>query len=230
MGHLIDDFPLQTGRIFRVKMGRPWGVALHGSVCGAIGFLVAIPYLRHPQAWLYLGILWVFHILLDKGKLALASRSERGDLPLFLVDQVLHLGSFWLVAAALASTTPLWESAYLGKEVIRGVQVISAYLAATYGVLFLMSSFWKTLKLEPNPLSLKSKWLGFAERICIASFTAIGGLGYLGVLVSIVPRSLCLFKRPEKTKFLELMLSLVFGIVIGAALKPIFPRSQIWWR
>lgn len=225
LGHLIGDFPLQTEGIFRVKTDRRWGVVLHGSICGVIGFGVALPYLQYPQAWLYLGILWGFHILMDRAKLSLIAKFERGSIFLFLVDQALHLGSFWLVGLALRGVTPLWEGFYLSRRVIQYVQVLSAYVAATYGAMFVISLVWDSLGFQANQPSLGQIALQFAERVTITTFIAMSGVWgfcYLLVPVSLLPRSLCFFRKGEARRFLDLGLSLILGILVGVALKPVF--------
>ncbi len=225
LGHLIGDFPLQTEGIFRVKTDRPWGVVLHGSICGVIGFLVAAPYLYYPLAWLWLGILWVFHIVLDRGKLFLISKFKRGSIFLFLADQALHLASFWVVGLALREKLPLWEGFYLHARVIQYVQILSAYVATTYGAMFVISLVWESLGFEADSPSLGSISLQFVERVCITTFIAIGGvwrISYLLVPVSLLPRSLTFFRRAGPGRFVDLGLSLIFGVLVGLALKSVF--------
>jgi len=225
LGHLVGDFPLQTEGIFRVKTDRPWGVVLHGSISGAIGFLAALPYLYRVEALLYLGLLWVFHIVLDRGKMFLVSRFKRGSVFLFIVDQGIHLGSFWLVGLALQGTAPLWSRFYLSPRVIQYVQILSAYVATTYAAMFTISLVRENLGLRPNPSSVGSIALQFAERVLITTLIAMGGawaICYLLVPVSLLPRSLSLFKEAEPKRLVDLGLSLVLGVLVGLALKPVF--------
>lgn len=214
LAHLVSDFPLQTGWIFREKTAHPWGVAYHGSLAGILGFAVLWPYLRFPRTWIVLLVLLFFHILLDKGKIALNTRAVRARWLVFVGDQVIHGGA--ILAASL-----LIDGRILGAEVPlyrsdRFFQLACTYLVATYLVLFLVSSIkasqpGKSLVLPRPTLRL----IEFGERIAITTLAMIGGLLYIAIPFCMLPRLLLKRFTPEEISYWELPLSLILSVAVG---------------
>lgn len=104
--HLLADFPLQTNRIFRMKLSGHKGLALHV----AIHLLVASILIQ--QVWQYVGLLLflgVSHYLTDWMKV----RLQPVDTPQFkgfMIDQMVHLCILGLMSwwePALLSALPV---------------------------------------------------------------------------------------------------------------------------
>ena len=214
LAHLVSDFPLQTGWIFREKTTHSWGVVYHGSLTGILGFAVLWPYLRFPRTWVVLLVLWLFHILLDKGKIALSSRAVRARWLVFVGDQVVHVvailvASFLIDGRILGAEVPLYGSD-------RFFQLACAYLVATYFVLFLVSSIkarqpGRNLVLPRPSLRL----IEFGERIAITTLAMIGGLWYIAIPFCLLPRVFLKRFTPDEISYWELPLGLVLSVAVG---------------
>jgi len=214
LAHLVSDFPLQTGWIFREKTAHSWGVVYHGSLAGILGFAVLWPYLRFPRTWIVLLVLWLFHILLDKGKIALSSRAVRARWLVFVGDQVVHVGSvlaasFLIDGRILGAEVPLYGSD-------KFFQLACAYLLATYFVLLLISSIkagqlGRSLVLPRPSLRL----IEFGERIAITTLAMIGGLLYIGIPFCLLPRIFLKRFTPGEISYWELPLGLVLSVAVG---------------
>lgn len=107
LAHLVGDFPLQTDRIFKLKLAGKRGIALHVMIHVTVLALL----LRQPlRQWLLLLALGGVHFLIDWTKLRW-QRPQGPEAPGFLLDQVAHMASILLLALAFpaaAARLPLW--------------------------------------------------------------------------------------------------------------------------
>jgi hypothetical protein len=220
-GHFIGDFPFQTNTVFMIKTKYPWGVILHGSIAGIFIFIFAIPYIpNYPILWLYLFLNLAYHILVDKAKLVITPKLKRIGFILFLLDQLLHIGGCWLIAIAVPSiphygaTIPLFGDTKL-------MMFISVYIAATYGVLYFILSIKTSFNIPLTFPDWKMKLLEFIERAAIATFAMLGSFYYLLIPLALFPRGFLFFNRKKKynISLLDLLLSLIFGLMAGFILK-----------
>jgi hypothetical protein len=105
LAHLIADFPLQTNRIFAMKLKSSRGIAIHVLIHMAVTALL----IKEPLAHLpLLIILAVTHFLIDWLKLRYPTQRQ---VPGFLCDQVLHLIVLGVLTAAftnIQSALPGW--------------------------------------------------------------------------------------------------------------------------
>lgn len=98
LSHLIGDFPLQTNQIYRLKSKSWLGIVLHTVV----HVLVTALLIRQPlTVWPLLLWLGILHFLIDLTKLRLPIKQQWLG---FLLDQVAHLITLWLLAQ-------LWSTA-----------------------------------------------------------------------------------------------------------------------
>ena len=134
LAHLVADFVLQTGGVARRKAGHgaeaAGGLLAHGFVVAACLIPVALAY--GGRGWVFLAVVGVSHVLIDRIKVILTRRAaiealrearERHEGPqppdhlgrawtarpagLFLLDQAAHLAVSGWGWAALLATTPL---------------------------------------------------------------------------------------------------------------------------
>jgi len=91
LAHLIADFPLQTHKIYSMKVHSTAGLVLHALVHLVVtGFVI-----RNPmENWLTLVLIGLVHFSLD----GLKVRWKGPVLDGFLIDQALHLASLMLIA------------------------------------------------------------------------------------------------------------------------------------
>lgn len=124
LAHLISDFPLQTNRIFRMKIEGHLGLALHT----AIHILVTAILLKHFwRYWPILLFLGVMHYLTDWIKVKYSGKSLT---PGFVLDQIAHIMVLILIVIAAPQMTavlPLW---FLVPAIM--LASVPAFLTFTY--------------------------------------------------------------------------------------------------
>lgn len=224
MAHLIADFPLQTDRVFVIKRKHPWGVVVHASVAGLLGFLFAGRYLTYPDVIIGLLFLWITHIIIDKAKLVANQKLQKERVDLFLADQALHVALIWLVAliASPKGRLPI-NIAGLGYLYNSDtfIKFLSGYIVATYGIMLLIYSIKSTLGLRAELPGLKQRLIEFAERGSVVTLAIFGGMFYLLIPIFLVPRTVLSLRENPKYGRLDIVLSVIFSLLIGAALNQI---------
>jgi len=172
LAHLISDFPLQTDRIFRMKMQGSKGLALHA----AIHVLVTALLIKNFwQVWPVLLLLGLLHYLTDWAKLRYAQNSLT---PGFMVDQVIHVLTLVVITALAPQIIPVFPLWFLVPAI--ALACIPAILTFVY--------VWATDQCRANsspsqltqngtmhwactrllPLSQKTGWL------ILVTLTAVG--------------------------------------------------------
>ncbi len=147
LAHLLGDFPLQTNRIFRMKIAGTQGLLIHV----AIHLIVAI--ILIPSAWQYwmvLFILGISHFFTDWTKVQL-QRPSKPFLPGFLIDQGMHI----LVISLIAIWQPNIPS-ILPQRVLLPL-LIFAILPALLMALWVWANDVYVIKKQIN--SKKAKWM-----------------------------------------------------------------------
>lgn len=105
LAHLLSDFPLQTNRVFRMKLQGHRGLALHVAIHMLVTALLLE---RYWQFWPTLLLLGVMHYGTDWLKLRYAQTPLT---PGFLLDQLAHFLTLFLIVFITPSMTtylPLW--------------------------------------------------------------------------------------------------------------------------
>ena|GEM_PF-1660488 len=227
LAHLVADYPLQTGWVFREKTEHTWGVVYHGSVAGVLGFALAGPYLRYPRTWVVLIGVWLFHIFLDKGKTLLNSKAVRSWWLVFVADQALHVGSVWL-AAILINGPDLGRGVFLwGSDPF--FQLASAYVITTYSLLFLVSSIKGS---RPGDVlivpRISLRFVEFGERIAITTLALVGGMFYVIIPFCVLPRLLLRRRMPGEIAYWEIVLSLLLSAGVGLFFRYIVFGRMPW--
>lgn len=124
LAHLLGDFPLQTNRIFRMKVQGPKGLALHA----AIHVLVTALLIRNFwQVWPSLLVLGTLHYLTDWAKLRYTNDPLT---PGFIVDQAIHVLTLLLITLLTAQIIPLFPLQFLIPAVV--LALIPAFLTFAY--------------------------------------------------------------------------------------------------
>lgn len=222
MAHLIADFPFQTDKIFVIKRRYGWGVVLHASVAGVLGLLFAGRYLKYPEVLIGLLLLWLAHIFIDKAKLVLNQKLQKERIDLFFVDQGLHIGLIWLLVQIVSTKERLpinvaGLSALYNNDTF--IKLLSGYIVSTYGIMLLIYSIRSTLRLKAELPQFKQKLIEFAERGSIVTLVILGKPFYLLIPISLVPRILLSLKKSPRYGKLDIVLSVIFSLLVGAALR-----------
>lgn len=93
LAHIVADFPLQTKRIFNIKMNSEWGVILHTAIVLIFSIFFTFPYLEDPKYVMILSIIFLSHTVIDKIKLEYSKKINNQSLRIFLLDQILHIAT-----------------------------------------------------------------------------------------------------------------------------------------
>ncbi len=99
--HLVVDYVLQNGFVFQLKRKHIWGIWLHsGMQLVVVAFF--LPFLLPGHFGYLLGsavFLVVVHAVIDRGRQVITDCDPKQDtLFLFLIDQLIHIGTIALIA------------------------------------------------------------------------------------------------------------------------------------
>lgn len=122
LAHLLGDFPLQSGYVFRLKMSGNRGLAVHVLIHVVV---TAVLIERPFSALLLLLILGGSHFLVDWSKIHL-QKTSCCETPGFIVDQLLHIGVIILLSNLFPDVASRLHPALLATAVI--VATIPAFL------------------------------------------------------------------------------------------------------
>ncbi|HOJ92627.1 MAG TPA: DUF3307 domain-containing protein [Dictyoglomaceae bacterium] len=136
LAHLLADFPLQSNLIFRYKKQTKYGILLHTSIYLIISLLLSFPYLKYPEAIIFILFLFFVHTLIDLKKMNRSIRSNNDNIKNFIIDQLEHIISISLVFLLPISKNP----EYLGTKILGGI--INKYYNSDYYVLLFIGYFF----------------------------------------------------------------------------------------
>jgi hypothetical protein len=105
LAHLLSDFPLQTNRIFKMKMEGHKGLLVHTAVHLVVTAVLIQQFWHYWPMFLFLGIT---HYLTDWVKVSIKTQRQT---PGFLLDQLAHLIVLLLIAwwwPEITGVLPQW--------------------------------------------------------------------------------------------------------------------------
>jgi hypothetical protein len=125
LSHILADYPLQPDWIVFNKR-KVWGLGVHIAIHFGVMFVLVGS--ARTEIWPKLLALAGVHLLLDITKSSITPARARSAIPYYLLDQLLHVASIYLVAGWIdrsvdPSITPASSEWPL---------LISAYVVATY--------------------------------------------------------------------------------------------------
>ena len=189
LAHLVADFPLQSARVYRMKLTRLAGQLPHAGIALATTVCVCYTIAGDWSVWAFAAAIASLHLLIDALKVDLSARGVLGGgLWAFCADQALHLATLATVfltplpdSPALRGTLParLDEAGILTPAIL--------FVAATFGGVYLLSAARRTLFetcAETPPPGGAEKYYGAAERGAL--FLAMAAGGWWLVLVPLV--------------------------------------------
>jgi len=104
IAHLLADFILQSNRLIAWKTKEFRGVIMHVCIFATVALIILFPYLIYWQTWAVVGIISIFHLIVDQTKINIALRYDKYALP-FIADQALHFASL-ILGGYYLSTLP----------------------------------------------------------------------------------------------------------------------------
>ncbi len=171
LAHLIADYPLQTDKIYQLKVRSNFGLLIHAGIAALMTLVFMWPFLNHYETWLFAIMIWISHAIQDKIKLLHSAKHQRSNNVYgYCLDQIFHL-----LFVAIVFLTPLknwispkspslWLSWYYSDALI---YFLIGFLLSTWSATYFIGSFKETfLKKElQTPYFTKiDKYYGIVER------------------------------------------------------------------
>jgi hypothetical protein len=201
-GHLAGDFLLQSDAMVQRK-GEEWRpLVLHGLCVMLAQLFLAWPFV---DLWFLPAVLLLvlLHLLLDRTKIALASREGVGELRSFVAEQLLHLlllALFVLAwgyghAASLGTThlpAPALLRGYTTVVLICSGYIVNTTLASAIvsGILARFAHLWPesaaaTVDAAPGlARNAMGRTIGVLERQIVYTLILLGQWGALGLVLA----------------------------------------------
>jgi hypothetical protein len=228
LAHLIADFPLQTSAIYSFKKKKIVGILPHVAIYSAINVLVLLPFLNSVHTWLSIIALFVVHTIVDRGKLIFVQTNSRDNLLHFLLDQIIHILSIWVISLWLNNHINHCNgSNYLFFDTPRYAVLLSGLIIGTFAgtaiihyiVIDLERLFIKKPSLTRKYPDYPKRLIGFAERLVAILGIVLGGVFMLFTVMAFIPK--CLLKWRQRTHriiiyeaFAGIVVSICAGLLI----------------
>ena len=91
LAHLIADFVLQFEELYRLKLRALRGHIYHVLILAASSLVLALPYLKDPFIWIFIGAISFIHLFQDMVKYSLQQKDPKKMFWYFTIDQIFHL-------------------------------------------------------------------------------------------------------------------------------------------
>lgn len=162
--HFIADYPLQSNKLIKYKRKRILGVVLHSLIHLVISCLLVLPFFSYKVFW---GIVVIFiaHVIIDETKGLLCKYTKINGFLLYIVDQIVHVVTVYLVAVYFIGKTAIlssgsWVSLYTNQSIISFILIL---VLVTY---FYDVSKW-TFFNHKNPHPYKRDYKGMIRNAVI---------------------------------------------------------------
>jgi hypothetical protein len=241
LAHLSTDFVFQSDRMVLHKREGGWAeYAKHGAIhCTlallAIGF-ANLDSLRTLSCFAVIFGLTIVHLLLDRGKVALASSRRLSDSVIpFLLDQILHAGTV-VLASWLIVRTPLLELrgqlAGIQPEKAKILLLLVVYTGVIFGGGYLVRYLTKPMLKRPlkneessEELQNAGMYIGWLERFIVLTALLLQSPATVGLILT--AKSIARYPEFRSVRFAEYflvgtLLSISLGIVGGLILLKAF--------
>ena len=242
LAHLSTDFVFQSDRMVIQKRNGGWGEYVkHGAIhfalaLTAIGF-ASLASLRSLSSIIVIFGLTVVHLLLDRGKIALASSTLLRDGVLsFLLDQILHAATV-VLAGWLIVRTPLLELrgqlASTQPEKGKILVLLVVYVGVIFGGGYLVRYLTKPMLKHPlknteessEELQNAGMYIGWLERFIVLTALLLQSPATVGLILT--AKSIARYPEFKSVRFAEYflvgtLLSISLGIVGGLILLKAF--------
>lgn len=207
LAHLLGDYPLQSEWLVENKRSL-WGLSLHTAIHLAVSLLILGS--ASAEAWPKVLLLIFIHFLLDLTKSSLQRKWPRHAALQYVIDQILHIASIFLVARWIESDL---APALMPVNTTWAVYAIG-YLMATY-VWYITERLF-TVDDDVYQTELENQfWPRMVTRaVMLTIFLFIGQsieIALLGMALQMPYRS---GSHRRRTLVVDILVSLVFTIFI----------------
>ena len=228
LAHLLADYPLQIGALFRLRLRSVWGDIIHGLVFGVVATLLLWP--PPPLLAVGIAILTFIHIVIDRYKMWLVNVGA-DNVWIFLADQALHLAALVAVGICYLQINHA-PSGFLIEHLEPIVPEIIFYAIGYVITIFvspillyyLAQTFFPDTK--DSQLSPLRRILGGGERAVVTTAVICGGSCIpIAVALAAVKGIVFWWRDSEQDReslgplvWIDLMGSAVIAAVVGIAL------------
>lgn len=172
LAHFIGDFPLQFGKIYKLKHKGLKGVVPHSVIIAGLFILLSWPYLKLPGLWVFIFFVSIIHLFQDWLKIVWTKDPKEGFWS-YLFDQFLHITVIAAVLlTGLESLKPPEHAmgsvvSFYNNDTI--IVFLIFLIVATYNGTYLIKAFKNTFLGMGRKYTSFEKWYGILERAITAS-------------------------------------------------------------
>ncbi|MCX6357967.1 MAG: DUF3307 domain-containing protein [Candidatus Aureabacteria bacterium] len=176
--HLLADFPLQFGHIYRLKKRYLAGQLPHAIIYFMVMVAAGFPLLAQGRYWICAGALALSHLAIDLFKVRVLDPRSRGrELWNFLADQALHLVAIAIACRALRPLSLLVRDSLWGAVAGNGALSTAVFFCiATFAGTYLLdaarATFGRGGGSAADPVTRQH---GLLERALFFIFMVAGG-------------------------------------------------------
>ncbi|HLF28806.1 MAG TPA: DUF3307 domain-containing protein [Anaerolineae bacterium] len=224
LSHLVADYWLQWDGLARWKSRAYLGVLAHGLIVLLVTWLFSLPF--DASWWPWVLFIWLTHTIVDAMRLRLGSYFPA--LPLFLLDQTVHLS---LITFALAASGYLSAPERLADllPLLRDDRVLTFAL----GLAFVTMPAWVLVEFAtygllhgsaPDFAHAPNKYVSSLERGLMTVLVVLGQFTLVPLVA--LPRLAVEWRQvsngPRGTIYVaELLASIALAVVVGLGLRQI---------
>jgi hypothetical protein len=133
LAHFLSDYPLQPSGLVKLKNKSFWGVLIHSAIHLAALIIIMLPFLYVRNLLIGIGIIFVTHSVIDWSRISFEKKYKYLKLPLYFLDQVLHLLIIALIAYWVGVPAPKLPAGWMWFYADRSVVVyILILILVTY--------------------------------------------------------------------------------------------------
>jgi Protein of unknown function (DUF3307) len=240
LAHLLGDFPLQTANIAQDKGRGTRAYLVHGAIhffvlTLCIAVFVGVELLGSLRFWILAGIYIVVHLAIDRAKQGIMSRKLGNSMPVFVVDQTLHVCTIVLLSWFI--TRPGWPSlrSQFGWSPATGERILEAaivYVAVVFAGGYLIRDLTRNLTAgiempgeTPEQVKNAGMYIGWLERFLVVTAILVQSPSMVGLILT--GKSIARF--PElKERFAEYFLIGTL-LSIGLAVLGGLVLAKLWY-
>jgi hypothetical protein len=231
ISHLISDFLYQSKKIVDLKVNKNIKVYfLHAIIIFACTFILTGLY-GFKIAFKFALILSIIHVFIDFLKEKISNGSSVVELHSFIVDQLLHIISIFLLWRYFKSS--LTVPVFLMSDSLNIFNINTSITQILIFVIFYITILFAGAVLLEKVLNIidvkidnqegkinMGKYVGIIERALILTLVTFGSLSSIGIIFT--AKSLARFKKLEEKHFVEYYLlgtlTSIFMAVVGGLL------------
>lgn len=225
IAHLLADFT-QPGWL--VKWTKK---SIYGLISHVLGYTIlsGIIIYGYPFWPLWLSFLAITHFIIDKTKYAVSPKLPGWEMPLFLLDQILHI--FILLIICFSPNLGFSEGGQsLFMKLVLPYKEVLPYIVGYLIVSFTISIFifeidrtlavWRGIAGKRLIVTFAERLLGMLERTAALTFLLVNNLFFLFPL-AFIPSAYKLYKTKDHKQpvFIELSVGVVSSIFIALLLR-----------